>query len=99
MPELTPSQCRAARALIDWPPRKLAEKARLEPSTVADFESGQTLVSAAAIHALRSALERAGVKFIPENGGGAGVRMRKGGQTGDPAASIPVEELTSENDE
>lgn len=28
-------------------------------------------------HAIRSALEAAGVEFIPENGGGAGVRLRK----------------------
>jgi hypothetical protein len=26
---------------------------------------------------LRKALEKAGVEFIPENGGGAGVRLRK----------------------
>lgn len=29
------------------------------------------------ITAIRSALEAAGVEFIPENGGGAGVRLRK----------------------
>jgi hypothetical protein len=28
--------------------------------------------------AIRAALEAAGVEFIPENGGGAGVRLRKG---------------------
>jgi hypothetical protein len=27
---------------------------------------------------IRRALEAAGVEFIPENGGGAGVRLRKG---------------------
>ncbi|WP_410708361.1 hypothetical protein [Bradyrhizobium sp. BWA-3-5] len=27
--------------------------------------------------AVRAALEKAGVEFIPENGGGAGVRMKK----------------------
>jgi len=30
--------------------------------------------------ALRAALEAAGVEFIAENGGGAGVRLRKGGK-------------------
>jgi hypothetical protein len=29
------------------------------------------------IRSLRSALEAAGVQFIPENGGGAGVRLAK----------------------
>jgi len=30
------------------------------------------------IAAIRAALESAGVEFIAENGGGAGVRLRKG---------------------
>ncbi len=32
----------------------------------------------ATINALKSALEAAGVEFIAENGGGAGVRLKKG---------------------
>ena len=32
--------------------------------------------SAEAMSAIRAALEAAGVEFIPENGGGAGVRLR-----------------------
>ena len=32
-----------------------------------------------AAKAIRAALEAAGVEFIAENGGGAGVRVRKGG--------------------
>lgn len=32
---------------------------------------------ATTIRALQSALEAAGVQFIPENGGGAGVRLAK----------------------
>lgn len=31
------------------------------------------------VEKIRAALETAGVEFIPENGGGAGVRLRKGG--------------------
>ena len=34
-------------------------------------------VSADAVAALKRALEAAGVEFIDENGGGAGVRLRK----------------------
>jgi hypothetical protein len=30
--------------------------------------------------AVRVALEKAGVEFIPENGGGAGVRLKKRGK-------------------
>lgn len=39
---------------------------------------GLTAPSADTIAALRKALEAAGVDFIAENGGGAGVRLRKG---------------------
>jgi hypothetical protein len=34
-------------------------------------------VSDDAVEKLREALEKAGVEFIPENGGGPGVRLRK----------------------
>jgi hypothetical protein len=35
-------------------------------------------VSHDAVGKMRAALEAGGVEFIPENGGGAGVRLRKG---------------------
>jgi hypothetical protein len=46
-------------------------------STVVDFEKERRQVSAAAVEAIQSALKRAGVEFIDENGGGSGVRLRK----------------------
>jgi hypothetical protein len=48
------------------------------------------------IAAVRSVLEKAGIEFT--NGDEPGVRLRKTPRV-DPAASIPVENLTSENDE
>jgi len=54
----------------------LAAAAGLGLSTVVDFERSRRSVSAEAISAIRSALETAGVEFIAENGGGAGVRLR-----------------------
>jgi transcriptional regulator with XRE-family HTH domain len=74
---MTPSQCRAARALIDLTQPDLAAAAGLGLSTVVDFERGRRLVSVESVSAIRAALETAGVEFIPENGGGAGVRLRK----------------------
>lgn len=46
--------------------------------TLADFEreAGRTL-NARTVRAIKEALEQAGVEFIPENGGGPGVRLRK----------------------
>ena len=41
--------------------------------------SRRTIGAGADPHQLRRALEKGGVEFIAENGGGAGVRMRKRG--------------------
>lgn len=75
--EISPAQCKAARALLGITQPELADLASLGLSTVVDFEKGRRQLSEAAVRALRTALEHAGVKFIPENGDGAGVRLRK----------------------
>jgi transcriptional regulator with XRE-family HTH domain len=61
---------------------QLAELAELGLSTVVDFERKRRDVSREAIDAIRGALERAGILFIDENGGGPGVRLRKRHQLG-----------------
>ncbi len=75
---LTPATCRAARGLADLTQRKLAEAASVGLSTVKAFEAGTSAPMANNLRALQAALEAAGVEFIPQNGGGPGVRMRKG---------------------
>ena len=45
--------------------------------TVTRFENGHSSGAPETVAALRTALEAAGVEFIPENGGGPGVRLRK----------------------
>ena len=74
---MTPSQCRAARALINLTQPRLADAAGVGLSTVVDFEKSRRAVSDLAREAIHAALEAAGVEFIAENGGGAGVRLRK----------------------
>lgn len=74
---MTPAQCRAARALIDWSQKQLAEAARVGVVTVRQFEGGKVAPRNATLEVLRRALEEAGVEFIPEDGSGAGVRLRK----------------------
>lgn len=69
-------QCKMARVAIGWGVRELAAAANVSPNTIARLERGEEL-KASTIEAIRSALEAAGVEFIPENGGGAGVRLRK----------------------
>ena len=70
-------QCRMARAATGLGVRELARAAGISPDTVARLERGEEL-RPSTIAAVRSALEAAGVEFIDENGGGAGVRLRKG---------------------
>jgi transcriptional regulator with XRE-family HTH domain len=96
---ITAEQGRAARALLDWSRERLAEASRVSLRTIIDFERRARVPRFLTLDALRRALEAGGVEFIPENGGGAGVRLRKGGPRGDPDASIKVENLTAENDD
>jgi ribosome-binding protein aMBF1 (putative translation factor) len=72
------SQCRAARALLDWSQEQLAAQSHVSVTTLRNFERGATVPMANNLSAIRAALEAAGVEFIPENGGGPGVRLRKG---------------------
>jgi transcriptional regulator with XRE-family HTH domain len=71
-----PVQCRMARAALGWGVRELASAAKVSVDTVARFERGEDLKDRT-VEALRRALEGGGVEFIDENGGGAGVRVRK----------------------
>ena len=72
-------QIQAARVLLGWSQAQTAEAAGISIPTVKRAEgSSQAKASADAVSAIRAALESAGVEFIPENGGGAGVRLKKG---------------------
>ena len=74
---MTPAQSRAARGLVTMTQTALADAAGLGQSTVIDFERERRVVSDQAIAAMQAALEAAGVVFLPENGNGPGVALRK----------------------
>jgi DNA-binding XRE family transcriptional regulator len=74
-PMLTAAQCRAARGLLDWTQADLSAAAGLSAVSVRAFEKGGPIRESNA-RRVRLALEKAGVEFIPENGGGAGVRLK-----------------------
>ena len=79
---ISAAQLRAARGLVGWSQTELARRAGLSLPTVKRVETDLGIrVSDDARIKLRRALEAAGVAFIDENGGGAGVRLRKGSQT------------------
>ena len=73
----TPSQCRAARGLIDWNQQQLADAAGVGIVTVRHFEGGKAEPRRATLDVIRRALEAAGIEFIDANGGGEGVRPEK----------------------
>jgi transcriptional regulator with XRE-family HTH domain len=71
-------QLRAARALLGWSQTELALRAGLSLPTVKRVERDfGPLVSEEARTKLQKAIEAAGIEFLEENGGGAGVRFRK----------------------
>lgn len=74
---ILPEQCRAARALLDLDQATVAQMASVSRNTVADFENGKRVPNSNNLAAVRRALEDAGVIFMPENGEGVGVRLRK----------------------
>jgi len=66
-----------ARAALNWTVRELAEATNLHRNTISNVETGKYAGDAETLAAITSALKRAGVEFIEENGGGPGVRLRK----------------------
>jgi predicted transcriptional regulator len=74
---ITPAQCRAARGLIGWSQQDLAKKAGVGTVAVHQLESGTSQPRRATLDVVKRAFETAGVEFIDENGGGAGVRLQK----------------------
>ncbi len=95
---MTPAQCRAARGLLDWTRQRLADASNINTAIIDNFEHGFATPQNATLNALRRALEMGGVIFVDENGQGAGVRLRKTKPSGAPT-TIPIEELSAENDE
>lgn len=70
---------RAARALLRWEQRDLANASSVSLPTIKRLEAkpGVMAAHASTTDAIRTALEKGGVEFIDENGGGPGVRIRK----------------------
>src|SRR5580692_3840122 len=91
---ITPAQCRAARALLDWSQQQLAAAAKVGVVTVRQFEGGGAQPRRATLDVLFRALEAAGIAFIPENGGGAGVRLKGPARDGPSTPSLTVNRMS-----
>lgn len=77
MDTIKSSQIRAARGLLNWTRDQLVAASGVPKSTLVRVETEATTPRQSTIDAIRTALEAAGVEFIAENGGGAGVRLRR----------------------
>lgn len=74
---VSPRQIRAARGLLGWTRTRLADKAIVSTTTVADIERGDVNPRASTLDAIIVALEQAGIEFLrPDSSGiGEGVRL------------------------
>ncbi len=75
---LTSQQIRAARGLLRWSARELAERAGVHLSTVQRMERSEGTIRSTVrtVAKVERALEAEGVDFLPDNGG-PGVRLKK----------------------
>ncbi len=71
-------QLKAARALIGWEQKDLAEAAGVAIGTVRRMESGEGNIrgNVETVRRVQAALEAGGIEFVPENNGGPGVRLK-----------------------
>lgn len=76
--DMTPSQCRVARALLDWSREDLARKLRGKVSSRAldDFESGTRVPRDATRQALLDLFQASGICFDRD---GVNVRLKRKG--------------------
>ena len=93
---VTSEQVRAARALLRWEQKDLANASMVSLPSIQRLETkpGTLAAQARTIAAIRAALESAGVEFT--NGNAPGVKLHKAGAR---IATIPIEDLNAENDE
>jgi transcriptional regulator with XRE-family HTH domain len=76
---LSPRLCRAGRSFLGWEQANLAEASGVSKSTIGAFERREESARLTTMNnrALVEAFEAAGLEFIPENGGGAGIRYQE----------------------
>ena len=73
---ITGPQCRAARALVELSREIVGGRCGLDAQTIEAFERKIAVPDSRTIALLQKTLEEAGAVFIPDNGGGIGVRLK-----------------------
>jgi transcriptional regulator with XRE-family HTH domain len=70
---ITSDQVRMARAALKWSVAELARRAGVAAKTVIRYENGGNATTESVMK-LKVAFDQAGLTWVPENGGPAGVR-------------------------
>ncbi|MEA2876072.1 MAG: hypothetical protein QOF14_1268 [Hyphomicrobiales bacterium] len=76
----SPAQCRAARALLDWTQKDLAEASKVGMKTIADYERGASTPYERTVRDLREAFKAAGIEFTNGTAPGLQLKPRKRGK-------------------
>lgn len=76
---LTAAQIRMARGFMRWSVAELSKASGVSSATIRRMEESEGVPNSLAdnLTKLRRTFEAAGIEFIPENGGLAGVRPRR----------------------
>ena len=74
---ITGAQIRASLKLLGWSALELSEKTRISAATVirAEAADGGATLTIVQENAIRRVLAAAGIEFLAENDGGAGVQL------------------------
>jgi transcriptional regulator with XRE-family HTH domain len=72
---LSPAQCRAARALLNWSQEDLVRASGITKKTIADFERGATTPRPQTLAQILAVFGNAGIEFV--YGKRPGVRLKE----------------------
>lgn len=76
---ITPAQCRAARAYLNWSQQQLADLSRIGNATIRNFESEKSASHHATLDVLQRTFEAHGILFVADgevSDVGEGVRLK-----------------------
>lgn len=90
----SPAQLRAGRALVGLTPEEVARRAGVSVEAVSHAETDGLPARSGEVDAICRVLEATGLLFLPGDGEGPGVRLRKDSHD----EGIRVDQLTTEND-
>jgi transcriptional regulator with XRE-family HTH domain len=73
---ITPAQCRAARAWLDWKLEDLASSSQVSKGTLNTFERGIRVPHDRTLRDVVEAFQKAGVEFLFDGMKAVGIRVR-----------------------